>query len=189
MWRVTICCVILARPVHLSGPPFSQTPCPACSTKGAGRLQRDMLGICCEHWITPRGQFLSRPAHFPLHMLFLPPGHPSPPIPRGSFIILEIELTGHRLWEALLPGPNCGHGLHGPLSQHMSQTQGSLAGHAPAASPCGSLTRGGLIRGHLGAPAPGTELALSLTPALFPPVTVSCWIAVWWQRLARTRAE
>lgn len=117
-----------------------------------------------------------------------------------QLIVLEAHLTDHLLWEALLLRQNRGYALRSPLLQGASQTGRLLGGQGICCPPCaGSLMRQGLLSGIFLSLLPAQSLALSSTqdmltapnPSPFLPhrVTVSCWIAVWWHRLARTQAE
>lgn len=129
-------------------------------------FREERLGMYFEHHTvpfdpTPGDSSSSCSLQFSLHMLFPLPGHPSPPIPDGQLIILEVQLRGHVLLEALLPRQNCGYALHSPLCPHESQTGTLLAGHAVCRPPrAGGLGRARTCSRALGAPAPGTGLAL-----------------------------
>lgn len=150
-------------------------------------LSGEMLGVYFELYPLPSDTLDdSSPNHppcFSLHILFPFPRHPS-------------QLTGHLLWEALLPRQNCGWALRSPLLQRMSQpgrllTQDLLTSCAGSPLRARTYSWGSLCpsswHGAWHSAGFGECLTL-LTPALSPPpwVTVSCWIAVWWHRVART---
>lgn len=130
---MTICCGILARWVHLSGPHFSRTPCLACLTKvtgdpqsrNAGHIFWTLSSALLSH---PGGPFLTQSSTQSSCLrtccsLFLDT------LPRGQLIISEAQLIGHLHWGRLLPRQNCGCAFHSSSLQHVSQTGRSLVGH------------------------------------------------------------
>lgn len=139
-----------------------------------------MLGVYFEHYTVPlvpppEDSSSNHPPHFSLHMLFPLPGHPSLPIPHDQLIVPEIQLRGHLLWAGLLPRHNCG--LLG-LCRDPREGEDLFVGILVHQLPTQWLA---LSRAQEMSNVPNAS------PFLLPRgVTVSCWIAVWRRRLART---